>query len=163
LRSMREFLTAELQRAMRTGQPFCFAMIDLDDFGDINNTFGRESGDRVLAMVAASAGKLLRVLDRFARIGDDEFGIILPVSWLEQGAQAMNRLTEAIGTCDWESVMPGRKLHFSTGLTTNAPADTPEKMIARAEKALHQAKQAGKNCTVQLEEALPDMLMMDDF
>lgn len=162
-RVMHEFLTAELQRSMRTGQPFCFAIIDLDDFNEINETFGREAGDRVLSMVAATSGKLLRVLDRFARIGDDEFGILLPVSWLEQGAQAISRLTDAIGAADWESVTPGRKLRFSTGLTTNAPADTPEKMVARAEKALHQAKAAGKNRTVQLEEALPEMLLDGEF
>ena len=163
LRVMHEFLTAELQRSMRTGQPFCFAMIDLDDFNDINEAFGREAGARVLSMVAASSGKLLRVLDRFARMGDDEFGILLPVSWLEQGAQAISRLTDAIGACDWESVTPGLKLRFSTGLTTNAPADTPEKMLARAAKALHQAKADGKNRTVQLEEALPEMLLDGEF
>ncbi len=162
-RAMNEFLMAELQRSLRTGQPFCFAVIDLDDFGDINETFGREAGDRVLGLVASSSIKLLRVLDRFARIGDDEFGILLPASWLEQGAQAMNRLTEAIGACDWESVTPGRKLRFSGGLTTNAPGDTAEKIIARAEKALHQAKHAGKNRTVELEEPLPEMLLGDDF
>jgi diguanylate cyclase (GGDEF)-like protein len=163
LRVMQEFLTAELQRSMRTGSPFCFAIIDLDDFNQINETWGREAGDRVLAMVAESSGKVLRVLDRFARIGDDEFGIMLPVSWLEQGAQAINRLTEALGACDWESVTPGHKLRFSCGLTTNAPADSTEKIFARAEKALHQAKQAGKNRTVQMEEALPDMLLDGDF
>ncbi|MEN9865814.1 MAG: hypothetical protein RL748_1404 [Pseudomonadota bacterium] len=163
LRVMHESLSAELQRSMRTGSPFCFAIIDLDDFNDINDTFGREAGDRVLTMVAESSAKLLRVLDRFARIGDDEFGIMLPVSWLEQGAQAINRLTESIAACDWESVTPGRKLRFSCGLTTNAPADSPEKIFARAEKALHQAKQAGKNRTVQLEEALPDMLLDGNF
>lgn len=163
LRVMHEFLNAELQRSMRTGSPFCFAIIDLDDFNQINETWGREAGDRVLAMVAESSGKVLRVLDRFARIGDDEFAIMLPVSWLEQGAQAINRLTEALGACDWESVTPGRRLRFSCGLTTNAPADSTEKIFARAEKALHQAKQAGKNRTVQLEEALPDMLLDGDF
>ena len=148
---------------MRTGQPFCFEVIDLDDFDGINATWGREAGDRVLGLVAASSTKLLRVLDRFARIGDDEFGILLPASWLEQGAQAMNRLTEAIGACDWESVTPGHKLRFSAGLTTNAPGDTAEKIIARAEKALHQAKHAGKNRTVELEAPLPEMLLGDDF
>ena len=163
LRVMQEFLTAELQRALRTGHPFCFVIIDLDDFGQINENHGREAGDRVLSMVAASSTKLLRVLDRFARIGDDEFGIMLPVSWLEQGAQAINRLTETIGACDWESVTPGRKLHFSCGLTTNAPGDNTEKIFARAEKALHQAKSAGKNRTVQLEEPLPQMLLDEDF
>jgi diguanylate cyclase (GGDEF)-like protein len=163
LRVMHEFLGAELQRSMRTGSPFCFAIIDLDDFNEINETFGRATGDRVLSMVAELSGKLLRVLDCFARIGDDEFGIVLPVSWLEQGTQAMNRLTEALGACNWESVTPGRKLHFSCGLTTNAPADTTEKIFARAEKALHQAKQAGKNRTVALEEALPEMLMDGEF
>jgi diguanylate cyclase len=162
-RAMQEFLASELQRSLRTGQPFCFAIIDLDDFGDINDNHSREAGDRVLGLVAASSMKLLRVLDRFSRIGDDEFGILLPASWLEQGRLAINRLTEAIGACDWESLTPGHKLRFSCGLTTNAPGDTPEKIIARAEKALHQAKHEGKNRTVELEEPLPEMLLGDDF
>lgn len=163
LRVMDEFLAAELQRSMRTGSPFCFAIIDLDDFNEINEIHGREAGDRVLSKVAELSGKLLRVLDRFARIGDDEFGIMLPVSWLEQGAQAISRLTEAIDAYDWECVTPGRKPRFSCGLTTNAPADNTEKIFARAEKALHQAKHAGKHRTVQLEEPLPEMLLDGDF
>ncbi len=163
LRVMHEFLTAELQRSMRTGSPFCFAILDLDDFKEINETWGRDAGDQVLSMVAELSTKLLRVLDRFARIGDDEFAIMLPINWLEQGVQAINRLTEALGECDWESVTPGRKLRFSCGLTTNAPADTTEKIIARAQKALHQAKQEGKNRTVALEEPLPEMLMDGNF
>ena len=160
--AMHELLTAELQRSLRTGHPFCFMIIDLDDFDEINDHYGRETGDRVLRMVAAESSKLLRVLDRFARIGDDEFGIMFPVSWLEQGAQAVSRLTEAIDACDWESITPGRKLRFSGGLTTNAPLDTSEKIIARAEKALHQAKQEGKNRTIQIEEPLPPMVLDDD-
>jgi diguanylate cyclase (GGDEF)-like protein len=159
---MHEFLTSEIQRSLRTGHPFCFMIIDLDDFDEINDHYGRETGDRVLALMATTLSKLLRGLDRFARIGDDEFGIMLPASWLEQGAQAVNRLTEAINGCDWESISPGLKLRFSGGLTTNAPLDTSEKIVARAEKALHQAKQEGKNRTVQIEEPLPPMVLDDD-
>lgn len=162
-RVMRELLATELQRSTRTGHPFCFAIIDLDNFGEINETHDRQTGDRVLAMVAQASMKLLRALDRFARIGGDEFGILLPASWLDQGAQAMSRLTQAIGACDWESVVPGRKLTFSGGLTTNAPGDDPEKIIVRAETALRQAKDQGKNRIVELEQPLPPLVPDEDF
>lgn len=155
-RSMTHILTAELQRSYRTGQPFCYAIINLDHFRQANEKFGSPVGDIALKTVADTAKNLLRVLDRFGRLGGDEFGIVLPATWLDQGVLAINRLSKAVSECGWEHITPGLAITFSTGITTNAPGDTAESMAKRAEKALHQAKQEGRNRVIQAEEPLPE-------
>ncbi|MES2743289.1 MAG: GGDEF domain-containing protein [Pseudomonadota bacterium] len=155
-RGLSELLSFELQRAYRTGHPFCFAIIDLDHFNQVNQQYGPEIGDRVLRIASDASVTLLRVLDRYGRLGGEEFGIILPATWLEQGQVAMQRLRKAWAACDWESIIPGRTVTFSGGLTTNAPNDTAESIIKRAEKALQQAKDGGRDRVVMIEEALPD-------
>lgn len=161
-RTLIEMLQAELQRSQRTGHPFCFAIINLDHFRRINEQFGHTVGDTVLKMVSDASIKLLRVLDRFGRLSDENFGIVLPATWLDSGIIAMTRLRAAVGACDWAAVTPGTDITFSAGLTTNATGDTAEKIIERAHDALLQAKEQGRNCTVTLEADLPDMPVFDD-
>ena len=161
-RTLIEMLDAELLRSHRTGHPFCFAMVDLDHFNAVNQKFGRPVGDLVLKTFSDVSMKLLRALDRFGRIGGEEFGIVLPATWLDSGIIAMNRLRAAVAACDWSSLTPRQVVTFSAGLTTNAPGDSAEKVLQRAEKALLQAKVDGRNCTVTMEDALPDMPVLDD-
>ena len=155
-RSMIELLTTELQRSYRTGHPFCFAIIDIDQCGEINDQFGMAIGDAVLKMVSNASLKLLRVLDRFGRMENDSFGIMMPATWPDQGGLAMVRLYKALAACDWPGVIPGRVMTVSTGLTSNAPQDTAELLISRAEQALATAKEQGGNQVVTLEQALPE-------
>lgn len=163
-RSMAELVGEELQRSSRTGQPFCFAVIGVDHLKDVNTQFGNDTGDLVLQTIARESCLLLRTLDRFGRIDDDVFGIILPATWLHQGVLAMNRLQAFVAAFDWNTVTAGRSVTFSTGLTTNAPAETAENMIERAHKALAQAKAEGRDRLVTLEQELPASLFaaMDD-
>lgn len=160
-RSLTEMLEAELQRALRTGHPFCFAIMELDNFKETKDQYGHPVGDVVLKTVAATAMQLLRTVDRFGRLDGCEFGIVLPATWLDQGMIAMDRLSKAVAKCNWEGIAAGLTVTFSAGITTNAPKDTAELIIKRAEKALAQAKQAGRNQTIQIEEALPDFPPMD--
>jgi diguanylate cyclase (GGDEF)-like protein len=160
-RAMIETLDSELLRAKRTGHPFCFAIIDLDHFRLVNEKHGNGVGDVVLKTVSEVSLKLLRALDRFGRIGGEEFGIVLPATWLDHGVIALNRLTKAVGECDWERIAPGLNVTFSAGITTNAVNDTAEVIIRRADEALTQAKQQGRNRIVQAEEELPDMPPID--
>ena len=162
--AMVELVSEELQRSSRTGQPFCFAVIGVDHLKDVNTQFGNDTGDVVLQTVARESCLLLRTLDRFGRIDNDVFGIILPATWLHQGVLAMNRLQAFVAAFDWNTVTTGRSVTFSTGLTTNAPAETAENMIERAHKALAQAKAEGRDRLVTLEQELPASLFaaMDD-
>lgn len=163
-RSLVELVGEELQRSSRTGQPFCFAVIGVDHLKDVNTQFGNDTGDMVLQTIARESCLLLRTLDRFGRVDDDVFGIILPATWLHQGVLAMNRLQAFVAAFDWNTVTTGRSVTFSTGLTTNAPAETAENMIERAQKALAQAKAEGRDRLVTLEQELPASLFaaMDD-
>lgn len=163
-RSLAEMVDDELLRSSRTGQPFCFAVIGIDGMKEINERYGRLKGDLVLQTIARESCLLLRTLDRFGRINEDTFGIILPVTWLHQGVLAMNRLNAFIAGFDWNTVTDGRSVTFSTGLTTNAPAEKAEGMIERALKALGEAKAVGPNNMQTLEQELPASLFaaMDD-
>ncbi len=157
-RSLADLVTDELQRSSRTGQPFCFAVIGVDGMKSINQHFGSDVGDIVLQTIARESCTLLRTLDRFGRVENDVFGVILPVTWLHQGVLAMNRLNAFIAGFDWNTVTSGRSVTFCTGLTTNFPAESAENMIARALKALAEAKAKGPNELVTLEEELPASL-----
>lgn len=163
-RSLVELVTEELQRSSRTGQPFCFAVIGVDHLKDVNAQISPGTGDLVLQTIARESCILLRTLDRFGRVESDVFGIILPATWLHQGVLAMNRLNAFIAGFDWNTVTPGRTVTFSTGLTTNFPAESAENMIARALEALAQAKKEGRDKLVTLEQELPAGLFaaMDD-
>lgn len=154
-RSLLETLVAELQRAQRTGHPFCFAVLELDRFQEVSGQYGHLAADAVLKKMADTAIKLLRTVDRFGRLGGESFGIVLPATWLDQGMIAMNRLAKAIADCDWGETAPGLKLTFSGGVTTNTFGDTAESMIKRAEQAMRQAQGEGGQRTVQVEEVLP--------
>jgi diguanylate cyclase (GGDEF)-like protein len=154
-RSLTELVSDELQRSSRTGQPFCFALIGVDDMKQINKHFGHDVGDTILQLVAHETGTLLRTLDRFGRIESDEFGIILPATWLQQGIKATDRLNAMLGAFDWSRFIGHFKVTVSTGLTTNAPAETADSMIARARKGMVEAKAKGRGLVVVLEEELP--------
>lgn len=158
-RSLTELVTSELQRSSRTGQPFCFAMIGIDHFKAVNERYGAETGDQVLKTIARESCILLRTLDSLGRTEQDEFGIVLPATWLHQGVQAMNRLNVFIANFDWNTVTAGQAVTFSAGLTSNAPAENAEAMIKRARKAMLQAKADGRNRLVTLEEDLPAALL----
>lgn len=164
-RSLTELVSEELQRSSRTGQPFCFAVIGVDHLKDINEQLGSSTGDLVLQTIARESCLLLRTLDRFGRVEGDVFGIILPATWLHQGVLAMNRLNAFVAGFDWNTVTPQRTVTFSTGLTTNAPAEKADAMMARALEAMAQAKKEGRNKVVTLEQELPASLFaaMDDL
>lgn len=162
-RTLMETLEAELLRAHRTGHPFCFAIIDIDHFRAVNDKFGSRVGDVVLKTMADTAMKLLRAMDCFGRIGGEEFGILFPATWLDQGVIAMGRLSKKVDECDWAHIAPGLIVTFSAGITTNAVNDTAEILIKRADDALSQAKREGRNRVVQAEQALPEMPATPDL
>lgn len=156
-RGLIEKLNAELDRARRTGHPFSLAVIGIDRFHALNDQYGDGIGQQILRSLAQAALQLLRSLDSVGRINDDEFAIILPTTWLDQGGVAIARLTGGVSAVDWAGIAPDLTVTFSSGLTTNAHDDTSETMIARATAALMEAKEKGPGSIAQLEQALPDI------
>lgn len=155
-RGLVQLLDSELDRAKRTGHPFSFAIIAVDQFHSLSEKYGSTIGDQVLKNLTQSVLNLIRSLDSFGRVGDNEFALILPTTWLDQSENAINRLTGAVAALDWAGVAPALAVTFSAGLTTNFPGDDAEKMILRASQALMLAKAKGPGSTAQLERALPD-------
>lgn len=156
-RGLVQRLEGELMRAKRTGHPFSVAVIAIDDHDAISARCGRETGRQVLRQFAQVALALLRSLDSVGRIDHDIFGVILPTTWLDQSDKAIARLTAAVSGTNWDALVPGLIVSFSSGVTTNAPGDTADDMLQRATEALRQAQSQGAGACVQLEQALPDI------
>lgn len=146
-RSWEEMLASELQRAQRTGHPFCVAVMRLDNF----QTVAGANSQALLKTVSDTALSILRTIDRVGHFEAGTFGILLPATWLDQGGIALRRLADGIANCQ-----SGLTLSFSAGLTTNAFGDTVQVITQRATTAMEQAAQQGGNRVVQTEEALPD-------
>lgn len=155
-RGLVQKLDAELDRAKRTGHPFSFAVIAVDQFHALNQQHGSAAGNEILKNLAQAILRLIRSLDSFGRIGDNEFALIMPTTWLDQSDKAIVRLSKALAAVDWDAIAPALSVTFSSGLTTNDAGDTAEQMIRRASEALAKAKAQGPGSSMQLEPALPD-------
>lgn len=138
-------LDTEMQRAMRTGHPFCFAMLDLDHFKTINDKHGHAVGDGVLKIFCKVVEQSLRPADKLARFGGEEFGIFLAETPLDAGFEVMDRLRVLIADYDWETVSSGLTVTFSAGFTSYQLEDCTEALLKRADDALYNAKRAGRN------------------
>jgi len=140
-------LGSELARARRHNTLLSIAYMDLDHFKQINDTHGHETGDAVLLSVAKVLSGNLRSEDSIGRIGGEEFCICLP------GADA----THSLEPCErYRALIENLKIHTpaqilnvtaSFGLTSMLPdSDDANHLLARADEALYQAKQHGRNC-----------------
>ncbi len=136
----------ELERTRRYGGQLAIAIIDLDDFKSINDTYGHDVGDEVLKKVAEIVRMTLRKVDIFARYGGDEFVIALPETGLSQAVKVAERLCQNIAEISLNSSCSPRHLTMSIGLTVTGP-DSPDlmKLLKQADEALYQAKRKGKN------------------
>ena len=141
----------EISRATRTGTPLAVAMLDIDHFKRVNDTYGHLAGDAVLAALAASLRGLLRDYDITGRFGGEEFAILLPHTDAGTAAQITERLrakladiTVTAGNGDG-TVVP-LQVTVSIGVATLAASHRDlDELIAAADAALYQAKQSGRN------------------
>jgi len=133
---------------MRYGKPLAILMIDIDLFKKINDQWGHPSGDRVIRNIADLMRDMLRTVDICGRLGGEEFTAILPETDT-QGAKALaERLRLAIEASDAARAEDGQTIHYtvSIGIAILCPADTTfETILQRADDALYQAKEAGRN------------------
>ena len=136
----------EILRAKRYGHAFALLLLDLDHFKAVNDTRGHAAGDKVLVSLAGICKHLLRDIDIFARLGGEEFVIILPETDLAGASATAERLRSAIA--ESEIAAGGDVLHItvSIGVTELSPEDDQvETVLKRADKAMYQAKKNGRN------------------
>lgn len=140
-----ERLELEVARYQRYGGMLLLAVLDVDHFKRINDSFGHLAGDRVLRIVAGELRKRLRKTDFIARFGGEEFALLLPETPAEAGLQVLESLRMGIQDCPFHFKGERIQVTLSGGLASFAEAEQPEQVFERADRALYQAKDAGRN------------------
>lgn len=144
-RYIMRFVNDEIAKVQRSAGTSCVAIIDLDHFKKINDRFGHPVGDEVLRGFAHAIFADIRMIDRFGRQGGEEFLLLLPDTDMDHAVQILDRLRDRIAQLDWRTVSPDLSLTISAGVSTIRPNDTAEDVLARADRALYSAKDAGRN------------------
>jgi diguanylate cyclase (GGDEF)-like protein len=137
-----ERMRAEMDRARRYGHPVSVAYMDCDDFKQVNDRFGHNVGDRLLQTVAQEMQKHLRTADVMARMGGDEFAVILPETGAEQAAAVMRKLQDRMART---AGVFDKAVSLSIGIVTFlTPADTVDRAVQMADELMYEAKSSGK-------------------
>lgn len=139
-----------LARAQRQNQELALVMMDLDHFKTINDTYGHASGDRVLRAIKDAVQPRLREGDLLARLGGEEFAILLPNASPPYARFIAERIRESIESAEINA-LDGRPIPLTTslGLATIAAGEKMETAMERADQALYQAKTEGRNRVVE--------------
>ncbi|RNF83786.1 diguanylate cyclase [Montanilutibacter psychrotolerans] len=144
-----EAAVTELSRCSRTRRPAALLMFDIDNFKQINDSYGHPAGDEVLRRVAASLRASLRALDTPGRFGGDEFGVVLGDTDSRDAMDVAERLRATVAAIRIEG-LPDLRCTISVGVAFIVPRlDSVNVWIRHADTALYRAKQTGRNrvCT----------------
>lgn len=144
-RSIMKALDEEIERTTRGRAPFAIALIDLDWFKKINDRFGHPTGDEALRTFAITIFANIRGIDKFGRYGGEEFLLILPDTSGTAAERLLDRLRMIVADLDWSTISPGMIVTLSAGVVTMRPNETADSILARADIALYQAKDRGRN------------------
>ncbi len=130
---------------MRHKTPCCLALVDVDHFKKINDTYGHQTGDKVLQSVARLLRSKLRRIDFLARYGGEEFAIILPNTTLRGAVQVMERVRKTLNATEF--LTRGNKIRVtaSFGISELHLDSSIESWIENADRALYRAKDTGRN------------------
>lgn len=145
-RSLGEFLAAEMIRVTRYPSPMSLIIFDIDHFKSINDLFGHDVGDDVLRDIAKVIQCNIRKTDIFARWGGEEFIILSPETTGDHAENLAEKLRNAVENYDF--ALP-KKITVSFGVAEYISGETSEQMIKRADKAMYQAKENGRNRVVK--------------
>jgi diguanylate cyclase (GGDEF)-like protein/PAS domain S-box-containing protein len=136
----------EIARARRYKHPLSMISFDIDHFKDINDRYGHPAGDEVLRSVSRVCRDMLRENDVFARLGGEEFGVLLPDTGIEAAGRAAERLREEIAAHACRVEKSDIRCTVSLGGAEYAgPEDDLENLMKRTDKALYRAKHSGRN------------------
>ena len=145
---VKEQLEAEVHRAERDGLPLSFAMVDIDHFKSVNDTYGHWTGDVVIKTISQVLRQRLRKTDIVGRYGGEEFAIILPNTNIAAAERVMDEIRK--GFTNICHVSDDKKFYvtFSCGIAGCPPIDDPAALIKSADEALYVAKNRGRNQVV---------------
>ena len=147
-RGLEEILTKEAARSKRHETSLCVALIDIDNFKKLNDSMGHDTGDEALIHLATVCRETLRPQDTVARYGGEEFIILLPDTPLDDASTALIRLQRELTRKFFLHGNDKVLITFSAGVTQMKTEDNQATVIKRADEAMYQAKQTGKNRVV---------------
>ncbi|NDV12073.1 GGDEF domain-containing protein [Crenobacter caeni] len=150
-RGLDEHFARELGRAERTGSPLSVALIDVDNFKQLNDRFGHLAGDRALRFLADAIRHNLRPSDICARFGGEEFVVLLPDTPIAEAQSVMHRLQRELTRTFFLTNNERLVITFSAGVALWHLGEKEADVIDRADRAMYQAKLAGKNRTCSAE------------
>ncbi len=133
----------EFARSKRYSFPLSLALIDIDNFKLINDTYGHNEGDRVIREISTSIAKNIRISDQAGRWGGEEFVILFTHINLDSAFRAIEKIRAEVAA---NSIIPNHSVTISIGLAHYELNDTIDKLMNKADIALYEAKHSGKNC-----------------
>ncbi|MCL1040132.1 GGDEF domain-containing protein [Shewanella marisflavi] len=157
-RAMQQQLEQLHQRWLRDGQAYSLILFDLDFFKQINDKFGHSAGDAVLVKTAQQIGKVIRATDSFCRLGGEEFLLILPTTDSTEADVIAQKLQHTLRqhSLNWQGqLIP---ISASFGIVTATQGDTPDSLLALADKAMYRAKETGRDRCCTAERPLAETL-----
>ena len=149
-----EMVGREKARADRSGEALCICLLDIDHFKDMNDRFGHQTGDRILAAFARRVRGALRTMDvvnsgdltvgrsALGRVGGEEFIVLLPDTSLRGALRGAERVRKAVVRRPFDGL---HQVTVSIGIAEYRPGETVSSLIGRADQALYGAKHAGRN------------------
>ena len=147
-RGLEEMFETESARAQRRGSSLAVALLDIDNFKRLNDSFGHKVGDEALIHLARVVRQHLRPQDVLARYGGEEFVILLPETTPAEAYNALTRLQRELTREFFMADQQKLIITFSAGLTLIGREESMQPAFARADGAMYQAKQAGRNRVV---------------
>jgi diguanylate cyclase len=149
--AFRQSLDKAMAEAAARGEPLSLVMADIDHFKQFNDSFGHQTGDQVLRLVALEIRQAVTARDIVARYGGEEFAVILPNSRLDAAQALADHVRRSIMSRDIISRSTGRNLGrftVSFGVASLGKGDSPERLVNRADACLYGAKCSGRNRVV---------------
>lgn len=147
-RGMEETLEREFKRSDRANVLLSVALLDIDNFKQLNDTLGHQGGDEALVHLTHVIKDALRPSDAVARYGGEEFLIILPDTDLKEAMETIERLQRELTKKFFLHNNERKLITFSAGVALRADNEDKEDLIGRADKAMYHAKKTGKNRVV---------------
>ncbi len=147
-RALDHHLRAAFENARRAGSPLALAICDIDHFKQFNDTHGHQIGDEVIKFVGSSLGRVANGDVFVARYGGEEFVMVLERGAAANAFATLDKIRAAIAARELKVTNTGQslgKLSFSGGIANISPQDSPGSILKRADAALYQAKEGGRN------------------